>query len=65
MISRLENLIKENDFEAALHITSTLKGLFYEQDEIVLTLDDLKIMLIEQDPKCQNKLDDLKHLLAK
>jgi hypothetical protein len=64
MIGHLEELIKAEEFESAAQVIPTLKNLFHEQNEIVLTLDDLTIMLVQHDPECQQKLDDLKHLVV-
>jgi hypothetical protein len=64
MIGQLEGLIKAQDFDSAVQIIPTLKSIFHEQDEIDRTLDDLKRMLDEHSPYCQQKLMDLKHLVV-
>ncbi len=64
MIGHLEELIKAEDYESAVRVIPTLKNLFHEQNEITITLDDLKGMLSKHSPECQQKLNDLKHLLV-
>lgn len=63
MIVQLEALIKAQDYESAALVIPLLKNLFHEKNEIMITLDELSMMLIDHSPDAYKKLNDLKYLV--
>ena len=64
MISQLEEHIQHRDYEQAKQVLPLLKTLFHEQNEILLTIDQLKHQLECRDPKSEQGLQQLKQLLV-
>ena len=64
MIKQLEAHIQTENFESAGKVIPALKALFHRNSAIDMTLDELKALIDEHDPKCASKLLELKSLLV-
>lgn len=64
MISQLEEHIKHRDYDQAKQVLPLLKSLFHEQNEILITIDQLQVQLEQKDPKSEKGLQQLKQLLV-
>lgn len=64
MISQLEQHIHSQDYESAKQVLPLLKTLFHEQNEVLITIEQLQSRLENKDPNSQQALEQLKILLA-
>lgn len=64
MLCQLETHLVNHDYEAAEKLISPLYDVFHDQNELLMTLENLKASLQAHNPESQKVLNDLKNILV-